>query len=83
MKAVEGAVCVVPGLGHPDLLESTLCLRVPALGQLVEHVGGLVHPTALAAGPGPHFLDRLPEAERAVGDGEVGRDREAAPFEVK
>ena len=38
---------------------------------------------ALAAGPGPHFLDRLPEAERAVGDGEVGRDRKPAPFEVK
>ena len=74
-EGVEGAVCVVPGLGHPDLLESTLCLRVLALGQLVEHVGGLVHPTALAAGPGPHFLDRLPEAERAVGDGEFGRDR--------
>src|SRR4029077_7056464 len=46
-------------------------------------MGGLVHPAALAAGLGPHFLDRLPEAERAVGDRELGPDRKAASLQVK
>ena len=40
-------------------------------------------PTALAARPGPHLLDRLPEAERAVGDREFGRHRKPAPFEIE
>ena len=82
-EGVEGVVCVAPGLGHPDVLESTLCLRLLALGQLVQDVRGLVHPTALAARPGPHFLDRLPEAERAVGDREFRPHREPAPLEVE
>ena len=30
---------------------------------------------ALAAGLGPHFFDRLPDAERAVGDRQLGPDR--------
>ena len=57
-EGVEGAVCVVPGLGHPDFLESTLCLRVQALGQLVEHVGGLVQLTMSL----PQMLADLPRA---------------------
>jgi hypothetical protein len=31
----------------------------------------------------PHFLDRLPEAERAVGDREFGADRKPTPLEVE
>ena len=31
----------------------------------------------------PHFLDRLPEAERAVGDRELGRHRKSAPLQVE
>jgi hypothetical protein len=42
-----------------------------------------VHPAALAARHGPHLLDRLPEAERAVGDRELRADREPAPLEVE
>src|ERR1700730_8666899 len=39
------------GLGHPDLLERTLGLRLLAFGQLVQDIGGLGHPTTLAARP--------------------------------
>ena len=46
-------------------------------------MGGLVHPTALAACPRPHLLDRLPEAEGAVGDRELGSHRKPPPFEVE
>src|ERR1700719_3932734 len=62
-EGVERGECILLGLGHPDLLERTLGLRLLALGQLVQDIGGLVHPTALAARPRPHLLDRLPEAE--------------------
>ena len=44
---------------------------------------GLVHPAALAAGLGPDLLDRLPEAERAVGDREFRPDRQPAPLQVE
>ena len=50
---------------------------------LVQDVRGFVHPAALAARLGPHFLDRLPEAERAVGDHELGRRRKSAPLQVE
>jgi len=71
-EGVERGECIVLGLGHPDLLERTLGLRFLALRQLVQDIGGLVHPTALAARPRPYLLDRLPEAEGAVGDQEPG-----------
>src|SRR6266850_1734021 len=38
---------------------------------LVQHVGGLVNPTALVPGALEDLFDRLPEAERAVADREV------------
>src|SRR3981189_841974 len=62
---------------------STLGLRLLAFGQLVQDIGGLVHPTALAARPRPHLLDRLPEAEGAVGDRELGSHRKPPPFEIE
>jgi hypothetical protein len=37
-------------------------------GDLVQHVGGLVNPTALVPGALEDLFDRLPEAERAVAD---------------
>lgn len=42
-----------------------------------------MYPATLAARLGPHFLDRLPEAKRAVGDREFGAHRKPAPFEVE
>src|ERR1700726_2578383 len=50
-EGVERGECILLGLGHPDLLERALGLRLLALGQLVQDIGGLVHPTALAACP--------------------------------
>jgi hypothetical protein len=48
-----------------------------------QDVRGLVHPAALSARLRPHFLDRLPEAERAVGDRQLGRHRKSAPLQVE
>src|ERR1700682_365472 len=69
---VERCERIVLGLGHPDLLKRSLGFRVLSLRQLVQDIGGLVYPAALAAGLRPHLLDRLPEAERTVGDCELG-----------
>jgi hypothetical protein len=46
-------------------------VRVFGAGDLVQHVGGLVNPTALVPGAREDLFDRLPEAERAVADREV------------
>jgi hypothetical protein len=44
---VESGFGGAPCLRHPDVVQRTLNLAVQAVGQLVEHVGGLVHPTTL------------------------------------
>src|ERR671925_476243 len=77
------SVAVLLGLGHPDLLQRPLGFRLLALWQLVEHVGGLVHPAALAADLGPYFLDRLLKPERAVGDRQLRPDRKSASLQVE
>jgi hypothetical protein len=51
-----------------------------AVRQFVEDVGGFVHPAALAARVGPYLFDRLPESERAIGDGELGANRQPTPL---
>lgn len=82
-KGVEGGLGLGPGLGHPDVVQRALGLGLRALGQFVEEVRGFMDPAALAAGLGPHFLDRLAEAERAVGDGAFGSDLEPAALEIE
>src|SRR5271156_5065175 len=62
-------------------VERSLKRRAPST--IAQDIGGLVHPTALAASPRPHLLDRLPEAEGAVGDRELGSHRKPPPFEVE
>src|SRR5258708_1131070 len=72
------------GFGHPDFLQRAFGLRLLALRQLGEHVGGLVHPAALLARFRPDLTGGgLPEPERAVGDGEPRRHVEPAPLQVE
>src|SRR3981081_709548 len=82
-EGVERGECILLGLGHPDLLERTLGLRLLALGPLGQAIGGFLHPTARAACPWPPLPARLPEAEGAVGDRELGFHRKPPPFEVE
>ena len=82
-KGVEGDQRLRFGLGHPDVLQRALGLPLQALGQLVQDVDGLVHPTALAARLGPDLLKGLPEAECAVGDRKLRPDGQPAPPEVE
>src|SRR5712672_1680810 len=71
------------GFGHPDLLQRTFGLRLLALRQLGDHVRGLVHPAALLARFRPDLTGRLPEPERAIGDGEPRRHVEPAALQVE
>src|SRR5207344_2524787 len=49
---------------------------------LVQHVGGLVNPTALVPGAGKGLLDRIPEAERTIANREARRDPEPTLLDV-
>ncbi len=61
-----------------DLVQQLLGPRLQALGQAVEHVGGLVNPTPLLACFGEHVAQRRPRSERAVADDELGAVQPAA-----
>src|SRR5215207_11367516 len=74
-EGVEGRERVLLGLRHPDLLQRPLGFRLLALRQLVQHIGGLVHPAALAARLRPDLFNRLSESKRAIGDRELGAHR--------
>ena len=51
-------------------------------GDLVQHVGGLVNPTALVPGAREDLFHCLPEAERAVADREVRRNLKPTLLDV-
>jgi len=68
---VESGFGGAPGLCHPDIVQRALGLGVQAVGQFVEHVGGLVHPTTLHSRSRPNLPDCLPETERAIADGQL------------
>src|SRR5438477_8899950 len=42
-----------------------------------------MHPAALLACGRPQLAERLPEAKRAVGDGEFGRDRQTSVLQIE
>ena len=65
-------------LGQPDFAQIPMGVGLNRLRQLVENVQTLVLPTPLVAGRGKRFLQGLPEAERAVADRNVRRDRPRA-----
>ena len=52
-------------------------------GSLFKTIRGFMHPAALRARLRPHLVDRLPEAERSIGDGELRVDRQTAPLEIE
>jgi hypothetical protein len=60
-EGIERRERILLGLGHPDLLQCSLGLKLLALRQLVEDIGGLVHPAALPARVGPYLFEGLPK----------------------
>src|SRR5438270_12627012 len=70
---------------HPSwyLLQCALGPRMLALRQLLQNIGGLVHPPALTAGLWPNLLERLPEPECTVGNRELGTDRKPPSSQIE
>ena len=79
---VDGSLSGRAGRRSINLAKVCLHVDLDREGDLVEHVGGLVNPTPLVPGAGKDLIDGLPEAERAVADGEIRRDLEATPLDV-
>src|SRR4029078_12840252 len=48
-----------------------------------EYVGGALHRAALRACPRQQLAERLPETQRAVGDGEFRRDDQPSVLQIK
>jgi len=82
-EGVECGLGVDFGFSHPDFLQRTLGFRVLALRQLGQHVCSLVDPASLLAGFRPDLAERLPEAERTVGDREFRCDGQPAALEIE
>ena len=82
-EAIECSLGIRPGRRHPDALQGTLGLCLQALWQFVQDIRRLVYPAALPARLRPYLIDRLPEAERPVGDSELRGDRQAVPLEIE
>ena len=82
-EEVERLLGPILGLGQPDVLQVPLGLGLEGLGQLVQNVAGLVQPAALFARRAVALAQGLPEAERSVSDGQLGRHLEAAPLEIE
>src|SRR5258706_6056937 len=82
-EGVEGRKRILLGFGHPDFLQRPFGFRLLALRQLVEAVGGFVHPATLAARLGPSLFEGLPEPERAIGDRELGANRQPTPLQIE
>jgi hypothetical protein len=82
-ECIECGLGGLPGLRHPDVLQCALGFCLQALWQLVQDIRGFVHPAALRSCLRPHRVNRLPEAERPVGDGKLRVDRQTAPFEIE
>jgi hypothetical protein len=75
-EAVEGGLRLDAVWGFVDGVEVLLGLALDGLRQGARDVGGLVDLTSLLACRRPDLVQRLPEGERAVADGELGGDGE-------
>src|SRR5271154_3585849 len=60
-----------------------LGLALLAFGRPVQDIRGFVHPAALCPCLRPRLVDRLPEAECPIGDGELWVDCQTAPLEIE
>src|SRR5258708_22150564 len=70
-EGVERRERILLGLSHPDLLQRPLGLRLLTLRQLVEDIGGIVHPAAFSARVTTYLFEGLPSNQRAMHDPEL------------
>ena len=67
---------------QPDLAQILVRVERHRLRELVEHVECLVQPASLMTRRRERLVERFPEPERAIADGGLRRDGQAARFQV-
>src|SRR5215208_2999854 len=77
LEQIDGDLGLGACRGEIDLAQGRLHPRLHGHRDLVEHVGGLVQPAALMVCARKEFIERLPEAQCPVPDGNPGRDGQA------
>src|SRR5215510_7649734 len=68
---------------HPDGLEALFGLRLEVFGQLVQHIGRLMHPPPLPAGLSIHLAECLPKTPCPIPNGQGGAVYKPAALEVE
>ena len=68
-EEIESLPGLLPAFRHPDLMKTLLGLLLKGFGQFVEHVGRLVHPTALLARFAINLAQRRPKTQCAIAGG--------------
>src|SRR4051812_3465652 len=81
-KHVDGGLGRRAGRRAVNLAKVGFHVDLNRESDLVQHVGGLVNPTALVPGAREDLFDCLPEAERAVADREVRRNLKPTLLDV-
>src|SRR5262249_33817917 len=82
-EQVERLVGLGPPWGQVNRVQHLLGFGLDTLGQLVQHVGRLVHPAALLAHLRPELPYGLPEPQRPVADRQLRLDRQPACLHVQ
>jgi len=72
-EQIEGLFGIVFGLGLPDVVQGGFGFWLRKIGQAIQHIHRLVHPTPLLACLGAYFFQRSPEPHSTVADCQFGR----------
>ena len=68
-KQIERRVSIGFGLCLPDIVQRGFGFWLGQFGQAIEHIHGLVHPTALLTGYWEYLFQCGPEAHGTIADG--------------
>jgi hypothetical protein len=78
VSKAASAACLVSAIQMFCNVRLALACRL-----LVQDIRGFMHPATLRSCLRPHLVDRLPEAERPVSDGELRVHCQATPLEIE
>src|SRR6056297_672899 len=65
-EQIEGGMRILAGLGLPYVVQHFPSFGLGALGKVIEHIAGLMHPAALLAGCRENVFQRRPEAHGTI-----------------
>lgn len=69
-EQIEGGMRIFACLGLPNVVQHLLGFGLGSLGQVIQHIASLMHPTPLLAGRGKDLFQRRPESHDSVAGGQ-------------